>query len=91
MIAIDTNILFYAHREESSWHATAFARLAGLAEDALSGPLPAPCVAEFLAIATPSAHFRSTDAARNVSTTFPHCSNRRRSRCSPKATATGSR
>jgi uncharacterized protein len=52
MIAVDTNILLYAHREESSWHATAFARLAGLAEGRALWALPAPCVHEFLAIAT---------------------------------------
>ena len=32
MIAVDTNLLVYAHREESPWHLAAFDRVAGLAE-----------------------------------------------------------
>ncbi len=52
MIAVDANVLLYAHREDSPWHATAFARLASLAEGREAWGLPAPCVHEFLAIAT---------------------------------------
>lgn len=32
MIAVDTNILVYAHREDSPWHAAADRRLTELAE-----------------------------------------------------------
>ena len=32
MIAIDTNILVYAHGEDSEWHEAAFARIVELAE-----------------------------------------------------------
>jgi predicted nucleic acid-binding protein len=32
VIAVDTNVLVYAHREDSTWHAPALAALTGLAE-----------------------------------------------------------
>jgi predicted nucleic acid-binding protein len=32
MIAVDINILVYAHREDSPWHAQALRLLVGLAE-----------------------------------------------------------
>ena len=31
MIGVDTNLLVYAHREDSPWHDAAYARLAELA------------------------------------------------------------
>ena len=52
MIAVDTNILVYAHRADSPWHAAAAARLRGLAEGPASWGLPWPCIHEFLAIVT---------------------------------------
>jgi len=50
MIALDTNILVYAHREDSEWHDTAFACVAQLAECGVAWAIPAPCFHEFLAI-----------------------------------------
>ena len=50
MIALDTNILVYAHREDSEWHDTAFACVAQLAESGGAWAIPAPCFHEFLAI-----------------------------------------
>lgn len=52
MIAVDTNILVYAHREDSEWHATAHARVAELAAARAPWAIPWPCVHEFLAIVT---------------------------------------
>ncbi|MEJ0069123.1 MAG: TA system VapC family ribonuclease toxin [Pseudomonadota bacterium] len=52
MIAVDTNILVYAHREDSPAHAVAFRRVAELAEGRTSWAIPWPCLHEFLAIAT---------------------------------------
>lgn len=52
MIAIDTNILVYAHREEAAWHDAAYAKLAELAEGRAAWAIPWPCIHEFLAIAT---------------------------------------
>lgn len=52
MIALDTNILVYAHREDSAWHARAFDVVAGLAEGPAPWAIPWPCVHEFLAVVT---------------------------------------
>ena len=52
MIAVDTNILVYAHREDSPFHATAFRRVAELAEGSAMWAIPWPCLHEFLAIVT---------------------------------------
>lgn len=32
MIAVDTNVLVYAHREDSQWHSQAYVRMVELAE-----------------------------------------------------------
>lgn len=52
MIAVDTNILVFAHREDSPWHAAADSCVAGLAEGRSPWAIPWPCVHEFLAIVT---------------------------------------
>ena len=52
MIAVDTNLLVYAHREDATWHDAARARVAGLAEDQAAWAIPWPCIHEFLAIVT---------------------------------------
>ncbi len=52
MIAVDTNILLYAHREESPWHEVALGQITLLAEGRNPWALPAPCLHEFLSIAT---------------------------------------
>jgi toxin-antitoxin system PIN domain toxin len=52
MIAVDTNILVYAHRQDSPWHAPALACVRSLAEGDASWALPWPCVHEFLSIVT---------------------------------------
>jgi uncharacterized protein len=52
MIAVDTNILVYAHREDSPFHEAAFQRVAQLAEGPAVWAIPWPCLHEFLAIVT---------------------------------------
>ena len=52
MIAVDANILVYAHREDSPFHPAAFRCIAGLAAGAASWGIPWPCLHEFLAIVT---------------------------------------
>ena len=52
MIAVDSNILVYAHREESEWHAAAYAKLVELAEGRGAWAIPWPCIHEFLAVVT---------------------------------------
>ena len=53
MIALDTNVLVYAHRAESPWHEVAAASLRKLAEGKDGWGIPWPCIHEFLAIVTP--------------------------------------
>ena len=52
MIAVDTNILVYAHREDAQWHDIAYGRLTELAEGRTPWAIPWPCLHEFLAIVT---------------------------------------
>jgi uncharacterized protein len=52
LIAIDTNILVYAHREDSEWHQPAFSCVEDLAQEKGAWAIPWPCLHEFLAIVT---------------------------------------
>jgi toxin-antitoxin system PIN domain toxin len=52
LIAVDTNLLVYAHRQDSPWHERAVTCVRALAQGAASWALPWPCVHEFLAIVT---------------------------------------
>ena len=52
MIAVDTNLLVYAHREESPWHESASGHLRQLAESRGSWAIPWPCIHEFFSIVT---------------------------------------
>ncbi len=52
MIAVDTNILVYAHRIDSEWHGRAQRVIRSLAESPAPWAIPWPCLHEFIAIAT---------------------------------------
>ena len=52
MIAVDTNVLIYAHRAESSLHDVASRNLVALAEGASRWGLPVFCVGEFIRVVT---------------------------------------
>ncbi len=52
MIAVDTNLLVYAHREDSPWHDAAAARITELAEDRTPWAIPWPCLHEFVGVVT---------------------------------------
>jgi len=52
MIAVDSNILIYAHRRDSEWHPQAAACLRSLAENLGAWALLWPCLYEFTAIVT---------------------------------------
>ncbi len=52
MIAIDTNILVYAHREDSPWHGEALERVTHLANSGNPWAITWASVHEFLAIVT---------------------------------------
>jgi toxin-antitoxin system PIN domain toxin len=52
VIAVDTNILVYAHREESPFFDMAAKKLAEVAEAKAPWAIPWPCLHEFLAVVT---------------------------------------
>lgn len=52
MIAVDTNLLVYAHRGDSTFHLAASRCLQALAEGVAPWAIPWPCVHEFLAVVT---------------------------------------
>ncbi|HTG34928.1 MAG TPA: TA system VapC family ribonuclease toxin [Thermoanaerobaculia bacterium] len=52
MIAVDTNLLVYAHRRDSPWFEPAQRALRPLIEGAVPWGIPWPCIHEFLAIST---------------------------------------
>jgi len=52
VIAVDTNILVYAHRKDSAFHTPAMNVVRSLAEGVEQWAIPWPCVHEFLAIVT---------------------------------------
>ena len=52
MIALDTNILVYAHRQDAPFHAAALDTLERLGNAPTPWAIPWPCLHEFLSIAT---------------------------------------
>jgi len=52
MIAVDTNLLLYAHREDSGCHAAAKTVVEGLRRQRFPWAMPGPCLHEFISIAT---------------------------------------
>lgn len=58
MIAVDTNVLIYAHRRDSPFHARARAVVAELATSTAPWAIPWPCLHEFYAISTHRSVYR---------------------------------
>lgn len=52
MIAVDTNVLIYAHRQEADLHQVAASELRVLAEGTIPWGLPVFCIVEFLRVVT---------------------------------------
>lgn len=52
MIAVDTNVLVYAHRAESTFHNQAFECVRSLAEGTQPWGIPVSCLHEFLSVVT---------------------------------------
>jgi toxin-antitoxin system PIN domain toxin len=66
VIAVDTNLLVYAHRRDADWHAAAAGVVRSLAEGGAPWAIPWPCIHEFLAIVTHPRIYRpatTTEAA----------------------------
>jgi len=52
VIAVDTNVLVHAHREDAAFHSQAASCVKALAEGRAAWALPWPCLHEFFAIVT---------------------------------------
>ncbi len=52
MIAVDTNVLVYAHRAEVIWHRAAFATVKLLAESSARWAITWPSIHEFISVVT---------------------------------------
>ena len=63
MIAVDTNILVYAHRRESRVHDDAVEVLRELAEGSRRWAIPWPCCYEFLSVVTNRRIWRGTESS----------------------------
>ena len=59
MIAVDTNILVYAHRRDSPWHEAAREKVSELAEGRAQWAIPWPSMHEFLAVVTHAKIFKT--------------------------------
>jgi len=70
VIAVDTNLLVYAHREDSEWHSRALAVLLGLANGNQRWAIPWPCVHEFFAIVTHPRIYRQPSTPAQATATI---------------------
>jgi uncharacterized protein len=67
MIAVDTNVLVYAHRQDSQFHHSAQACIKQLAEGTAMWAIPWPCLHEFYATVThPKIYAPASTAAQTI-------------------------
>jgi toxin-antitoxin system PIN domain toxin len=66
MIAVDTNVLVYAHRPEAPFHVAATSALRELAEGTRPWGIPVHCLVEFAAIVTHARLWRVPSSADHV-------------------------
>ena len=79
MIALETNILVYAHRSDSPFHLAAFAAMREVAEGLRPWVIPWPCAHEFIgvvtnhrAFATPSTFQQAFDQIESWASSTTH-------------------
>lgn len=66
MIAVDTNVLVYAHRQDSPHHAAALDAVRRLATGPAQWAIPWPCVHELLAVITHPRVYRPPTPVRRA-------------------------
>jgi len=66
VVAVDTNILVYAHRTDSPFHERARSAIETLASGAREWAIPWPCVHEFFAVVTHSRIFKTATPAETA-------------------------
>ena len=67
MIAIDTNLLVYAHRRESSFHDRALKCIAELVSGGAAWAIPWPCLHEFYGVVTNARAFKPASTITQTS------------------------
>lgn len=79
MIAVDTNLLVYAHRAEMPFHARARERIESLAQGTDRWAIPWPCAHEFIAVLTRPGVFKTPSSVESAFESLyplaalPHC------------------
>ena len=68
MIAVDTNVLVYAHRRDSAFHVPASRSIAALAQAAAPWAIPWPCVHEFYSAVTNLRAYKPASTPEQAST-----------------------
>ncbi len=66
MIAVDTNLLVYAHRRDAGFHEPATAALTELAESGSRWAIPWPCIGEFYSVVTGGRGFDPPSTAKQA-------------------------
>lgn len=66
MIAVDTNLLVYAHRREMRSHAGALEAIRGLAEGRSAWAVPWSCAHEFISVVTNPKPFKKPTSPRDA-------------------------
>jgi len=66
LIAVDTNLLVYAHREDAPSHRSAYACLEQLATGRTPWAIPWPCIHEFLGVVTHPHIYKPATPLRNA-------------------------
>jgi len=68
VIAVDTNLLVYAHRRESTFHDKALQAIAALAASGSAWAIPWPCLHEFYGVVTNAHAFAPASTITQAST-----------------------
>ena len=90
MIAVDTNVLIYAHHSDAEWHERAATLVRELAEGRSTWGIPWPCLHESLAVVTHPRIYDPSHAHRGgVRSSGRVGSSRRVWSCSVRALSTG--
>ncbi|MBV9009605.1 MAG: PIN domain-containing protein [Verrucomicrobia bacterium] len=66
MVAVDTNLLVYAHRREMRAHAAALEAIRGLVEGNSAWAIPWPCAHEFISVVTNPKPFKRPTSPRDA-------------------------
>ena len=66
MIAVDTNILVYAHRRDSEFYRAAARAVRDLADDGQTWAIPWPCLGEFYSVATSPRYYDPASTVREA-------------------------